>query len=89
MDSLEREELILYAAGKTEEEVDAFMNEGGDIDDFCHETFGIDSDQFVKVAESLLKLTPVVSAAVGEERFNAFVVPLGGKGMRAVVRQSV
>ncbi len=86
MDSLEREELILYAAGLSEEEVDKFMNDGEDIDDFCHEKFDIDSDQFVKVAEALLKLTPVVCASLNsKERLHAFVVPLGDKGMRSVV----
>lgn len=85
MDSLEREELILYAAGLSEVEVDKFMNDGEDIDDFCHEKFGIDSDQFVKVAEALLKLTPVVQSQVGGGKLNAFVVPLDEKGMRCVV----
>lgn len=86
MDSLELEELILYAAGKKEEEVETFINDGGDIDDFCHETFEMGADQFAKVAEGLLKFTPVVGSELTKQYYHAFVRPLDDKGTIAIVK---
>lgn len=88
MDIFEIEELALYSAGKTEEVV-AFINEGNDIDDFIFETYGVDTDNFAKIARSLIKLTPVSRSELTETRFHAFVIPFGDKGMRAVAKVEV
>lgn len=87
MDSLETEELILYAAGLKEEEVETFINDGEDIDDFCNEKFEMGTEQFAKVAEGLLKFTPVVGSELTGTYYHAFVRPLDDKGMIAIVKQ--
>ncbi|MCY9861307.1 hypothetical protein OTK49_02100 [Vibrio coralliirubri] len=84
----EIEELALYAAGKTDEEVTNFINESCDIDDFTNETFGVDFADFAKIAKGLIKLTPIMTSPMSEKKFHNFVRPVDG-GYIAIVQSEV
>lgn len=75
--------LVLYAAGKTESEVENFED---DIWEFCEEHFGVNLDEFEHIAECLLKLTPLVSSPLSNKFHHAF---LHRKGMfsTAIVKE--
>lgn len=66
--------LVLYAAGKTEAEVENFDD---DIWEFCEEHFGVNLDEFEHIAECLLKLTPLVSYPFSYKVYHAFLYKKG------------
>ena len=57
------------------------VNEGDDFEDLAFENFGCDVDDFSKIAESLLKLTPKIETAITKDVINAFV-----SGNRIIIR---
>ena len=69
----ELQELCLYAGGKSEQEVNHFIDDGQDIDDFCYENFNVDFNEFCKISTALLKFTPRLKTQIGENLMNAFI----------------
>jgi hypothetical protein len=67
MNSLDAENLACIAAGIEE------YSEYEDIDAALYEKFDVDLEQFTKIAEALLILTPLVETAIGGDVVHAFV----------------
>lgn len=86
----EIQELALFAMGKTEDQVTEIIDNDGegekDIDTLIYEKFDVDFDQFAKIAEALLKLTPCVESPLSGRVSHAFVRNVTG-GMVAIVSQ--
>lgn len=67
------QQLAAYATGMTEDQYSEFLNNDGDFDELLHEKFEIEFEQFSKVAEALLLLTPKVQAGISGDVYHAFV----------------
>lgn len=81
----EIQELAGAAMGWTEEQTKELINGDEDFDTPLLETLGVDFQQFSKVAEALLKLTPVVTSQVSDSREHAFVKQVEG-GYIAIIK---
>ncbi len=81
------QELAGAALGLTEEQTENIINDNEDFDTPLMEKFGIDFEQFMSVAEALLKLTPTIKSAITKDVHNAFVRQLGGGNCCAIVKQ--
>lgn len=73
MDMLELVDLVGAVLGKTEDEVEELHEDDCAVDDLLFERYGIDLEQFEKVAKDLLKLTPIVETAITGTKCHAFV----------------
>lgn len=67
------QELAGAALGLTEEQIEEIINGDEDFDTPLLEKFDVDFAQFSGVAEALLKLTPVLTSPLSDERYHAFV----------------
>ena len=81
----EMQELAGAALGLTEDQTDAVINDSEDFDTPLFEKFGVDFEQFSKVAEALLPLTPVLKSPLTDDRNHAFVRQVEG-GYIAIIR---
>ncbi len=81
------QELAGAALGLTEEQTAEIINDDEDFDTPLMNKFGVDFEQFMAVAEALLKLTPTVQSAITKDVKNAFVRQLGGGNCCAIVQQ--
>ena len=73
MDMQELVDLVGAVLGKTEEEVEQLYEDDCAVDDLIFDRYGIDLEQFEKVAKDLLKLTPIVETAITKTKYHAFV----------------
>ena len=73
MDRLEQIELIGALLGKTEEEIEELHEDWGLVEELLYAEFDVDTETFAKIAKALLKLCPVIEAAVTGTRYHAFV----------------
>lgn len=77
------EELAGYAMGKSEEEVEAMIN-NSTIDDDLYAKYEIDFETYANIVKDLLPLTPQVKAGISGDMYNAFIY---AKDMRMIVKQ--
>ena len=86
------EELALRAMGKTCEEKDEFINDGGDINDELMNAYGIGIDAYVKIIEDLFPFVPPIEGGEAlawtgqkdDSLYHAFIDP---KAMTAIVKK--
>lgn len=73
MQDIELQQLAGAALGLNEDETDLIIDEGEDFDTPLLEKFGVDFEQFSKVAMSLLPLTPILESPLTHSLEHAFV----------------
>lgn len=66
------EMLLCLAVGKTEEQAEKIINDGG-IDQLCFDEYEIDFEHYCLVVKGLLPFTPQIETAVTKTRCNAFI----------------
>jgi len=84
----EIEELAGYAMGKSEDEVEAMVNDST-VDDALAEKYGVDLDAYLQIVKDLLPFVPVTKTAIGEDNYHAFVVVESDGIGRMIARQMV
>lgn len=69
------QELAALACGLSEQQWEDMQNEDreSDLDDLIYEKFDTGFDEFSKIAEALLMLTPQVKSVITGEEVHAFV----------------
>lgn len=73
MDMLELVDLVGAVLGKTEDEVEDLHADDCAVDDLLFDRYGVDLEQFEKIAKDLLRLTPIVETEVTKTKIHAFV----------------
>jgi len=68
----EVEELACVVCGKSEEETEQVLNDSL-VDDILYEKYEIDFETYYEIVKDLLPLTPVITTALTETRYHAFV----------------
>lgn len=69
IDYFEVEELLSAMYGISDEQ----RNEDFDFDELCYDKFEIGFEEFIKIVEALLPLTPVVNSAFTGKQYHAFM----------------
>ncbi|HBN6266194.1 TPA: hypothetical protein L3N15_004175 [Vibrio parahaemolyticus] len=79
MNELEVQELAGEVLGLTEEQIEAVQNDDEDLDAPLMDKFGVDFEQFKKIAEALIVFAPPLKSAITEQWDHCFVkqVPAG------------
>ena len=69
---------------------DTIVDEGREqeIDDKLYEKFEVDMEQFIGIADELLKLTPPIKSDLTGTLYNAFGVP-EGQAWRAIAKRAI
>ena len=88
MNYFESQMLAGAALGLTEDQTDAIIDDDEDFDSPLMAKFGVDLEQFTKIAEALLPLTPMVESERTKEVFHAFGRRMGS-GWLAITRKKV
>ncbi|HHY0551903.1 TPA: hypothetical protein ACVU5P_004222 [Vibrio parahaemolyticus] len=73
MNSLEVQELAGAALGLTEDQVEEVLNGDEDFDTPLLEKFGVNLEQFEKVAKALILFTPSLRSELSGQRNHCFV----------------
>lgn len=73
-DYMEYTELLGACLGKTEDEIEDACNDNSDIaEQWACDAYDIDLETFGKIAEALVKLTPIVESAIVHTKYHAFI----------------
>lgn len=72
--------------GMTEDQIEVILDDDEDFDSPLMKKFGVDLEQFTKIAEALLPLTPVVSSELSKQFYHAFGREMEGAWF-AIVKQ--
>lgn len=86
MDYFDSQMLAGAALGLTEDQTDEIINDDEDFDSPLMEKFGVDLEQFTKIAEALLPLTPVIGSELTKQLYHAFGRKAEGHWL-AIVKQ--
>jgi hypothetical protein len=86
MNYFESQMLAGAALGMTEDQIEVILDDDEDFDSPLMEKFGVDLEQFTKIAEALLPLTPMVQSELSNEILHAFGRRMGS-GWLAITTQ--
>ena len=68
----EIQELLCFASGMNEKQSEDFCNDDGDYDQLVYDKFEVGFDEFTKIAEALLLLTPIVESPLSGDKHHCF-----------------
>ncbi|EKO3874649.1 hypothetical protein P0F29_003290 [Vibrio metschnikovii] len=86
MDYLDLQMLAGAALGLTEDQTEDIIDDNEDFDTPLLEKFGVDLEQFGKIAWALLHLTPTVQSPLSGKVSHAFVRQMGNGHFLAIAQ---